>query len=97
MTANVKIRRPRRGASLLRSAATGATVLSLVFALCWLGAVAGLNGVHTYIALFTAAPIASSAALFAGLCLSIPLGALIGAATAASFRAFAFLDRVHQA
>lgn len=93
MTANLETDRPGRGATLLRSAATGAVVLSFVFALCWLGAVLGISGVHSYIALFTTAPIASGAALLAGLSASILTGALVGAATTASYRAFAFLDR----
>lgn len=93
MTPNHAINRPGRELGVLRSAATGAVVLELLFLACWLGAAWGIGGVHTYIALFTTAPAASSAALVAGLCISLVVGALIGAVTAASYAAFAMLDR----
>jgi len=79
------------GVGVLRSAATGAAVAAIVFALCWIGAAIGLNGAHTYIGLFTTASDTSFAAFWIGSGVSVLVGALIGALTAIAYKAFNFL------
>jgi hypothetical protein len=52
----------------------------------------GINGLPTDIGLFTAAPVTLGAAVLADPGVSILLRALVGAATTARYRAFAFHD-----
>jgi hypothetical protein len=91
--ATIESRMPAGGRlGVVRCGATGAAVMVLVYALCWAGAALGaFNVSHMYLALFTNAPIASTAALMIGLCWSAVFGALAGTLTAITYNAFAFL------
>jgi hypothetical protein len=85
---------PEAKLSAVRCGLTGAVVLAILFAVCWAAAAAGfINGSHMYVALFTIAPVASSAALVAGLCWSIVFGALTGCLIAITYNALAFVTR----
>ena len=80
--------------SLSRCAVTGGLTLALVFALCWVAAAAGyLPGAHMFVSLFTAQPVASTAALGLGLLSSLGSGLVVGAIWALIYNAFAFLER----
>lgn len=79
---------------VFRCAATGATVLAIIFAVCWLTAVADIAPAsHMYMSLFTTAPMGSGQALSVGVCWSLAFGALTGALVAMCYRAFGFLAR----
>lgn len=78
---------------LARCALTGAVVLAVLFAICWLAAAAGLTGSHMFVSLFTLAPIASSAALAVGLFWSLISGGVAGALAAIVYNALSFLAR----
>lgn len=72
-----------------RCAATSAAVLGVLFLVCWLAAAfAGLRGSHMFIAIFTRAPVQSSAALAEGLCWSLLFGAATGALVAIFYNLF---------
>ena len=89
-SASVAVRR----LGVLRLSATGAAASGLFFILCWAGAVISLTGAsHMYIALFTAAPVASTAALLEGLCWSVLFGAVAGVLVAIFYNAFAVFER----
>ena len=76
---------------LRRCALTGATVLPVLFALCWIGAALNLMGVaHVYLAAIGGATIAT---LIVGLICSAAGGALIGMLVAFTYNAFAFVTR----
>jgi hypothetical protein len=80
--------------SATRCALTGAVVLVILFAACWVAAAAGLaGGSHMYISIFTLAPVASLAALGVGLCWSVVFGAATGALIAVAYNAFGFIER----
>ena len=80
--------------SLSRSAATVGLTLAIIFALCWVGAAAGiLPRSHMFISLFTAQPIDSAAALGLGLLSSLIAGLVTGAVGALIYNALAFLQR----
>ena len=77
---------------VLRCAATGAVVLTVVFVLCWAAtALSALPASHMFVALFTTAPEASVTALGVGLGAAPAFGALAGALTALAYNVFAFL------
>jgi len=77
-----------------RCAATGASVLGVLFLVCWLAAVlADLQGSHMFIGIFTRAPVQSSAALGEGLCWSLVFGAATGALTAIFYNLFGLRPR----
>ena len=81
-TANVVSRRESAiaGASVMRSAATGAIVAGIFFVLCWIGAYLPIGpATHLYLRLFTSAEISSWTALGEGVCWSILFGAIGGA------------------
>jgi hypothetical protein len=79
---------------LRRCTLTGASVLAVLFGLCWVGTAAGLTGSsHMFVSLFTLAPIASTVALGIGLCWSFVFGGVAGALIAIVYNAFSFLGR----
>jgi hypothetical protein len=81
--------------SIMRCAATGVAVMGVIFVVCWLGASYNLpGGSHMFVGIFTAAPPASSAALWAGLCWSLFFGAAIGGLTAIFYNLFAPWSRL---
>ena len=83
--------------SALRLALAGAATLTILFVLCWVGAVVWAGGLsHMFIALFTAAPVNSSLALGQGVCSAIVFGALTGIILAVSYNVLAFVDRAKQ-
>lgn len=80
--------------NLLRCALTGAATLGVLFAVCWAATLVGMTGPsHMFIALFTTAPVASTAALGIGLCWSLVFGAASGALVAVAYNSFGFLGR----
>ena len=80
--------------SVRRCAGVGVVVFGVLFVLCWLGTAIGwLNASHMYLALFTIAPIGSTAAFAGGLCWSVVFGGLTGVLTAVTYNALAFLSR----
>ena len=84
----------RSGFGILRSALTGAVVLTVLFLVCWAPAAAGLfAGSHAYVSLFTAAPVGSAVALAMGVVWSLICGAFIGALIAITYDAFKFIGR----
>ena len=79
--------------SVVRLALTGAATLTLLFLLCWLGAVAWPGVLsHMFIALFTTAPVTSLAALAQGLCGALFFGGLSGAILALAYNGLSFVD-----
>lgn len=83
--------------SVLRLALTGAVTLTVLFILCWVGAVVWTAGLsHMFVALFTAAPVNSLLGLGQGMCSALVFGALSGAILAISYNALAFIDRAAQ-
>ena len=79
---------------LRRCALTGASVLVVLFGLCWIGTAVGLTGSsHMFVSLFTLAPVASTVALGFGLCWSFVFGGVTGALIAVVYNAFSFLGR----
>lgn len=80
--------------SVLQFAAAGALASFAVFVLCWAGAALALiPATHAYIALFTAAPVASTTALAEGALWAALFGALTAAIVAISLNVFSFLGR----
>lgn len=72
--------------SVFRFAVTGAVTLILLFVFCWLGALVWPAAFsHMFIALFTAAPMASWLALAEGICSALIFGFLAGAILAWSY------------
>jgi hypothetical protein len=79
---------------LVRCGLTGAIVLAIVFALCWVGAATTLfPASHMYISLFTISPVASAVAFAAGLAWSLVFGAIGGTLTALVYNALSVLER----
>lgn len=69
-----------------RLAVAGAFSLTLLFVLCWLGAVIFPVGPsHAFVTLFTAAPVASLTALLVGSCAAFFTGAITGVLLALSY------------
>lgn len=72
--------------SLFRVAIAGAMTVGIQFVLCWIGAVIWPQGPsHLFVALFTAAPVASISALFVGGCIALVAGAVTGVLLAWSY------------
>jgi hypothetical protein len=79
---------------IMRCALTGATVLAVLFALCWLLAVFNVAGAsHMYMGLFMAGPSGPIGTLLFGVICSGVAGLLTGALVAVSYNLFAFVDR----
>lgn len=77
-----------------RCALTGAVVVSVLFALCWLTSLFGaFGGSHMYMAMFAMGASAPLAALALGLICSAAAGLFVGALTALTYNAFGFLAR----
>ena len=94
MTAHDLTAQSPQGLGLLRCAFTGAPSVGVFYVLCWVGAAIGMAGVsHIFVALFTTAPAASTAALAIGLCWSLIFGTLSGALIAFSYNCLGFLGR----
>ena len=73
-------------ASPSRLAIAGGVTIAILFALCWLGTVVLPQGPsHMFIALFTAAPVGSLAALIVGGSTALVFGALGGGLLAWSY------------
>ncbi|MDT8760515.1 hypothetical protein MZO42_17580 [Sphingomonas psychrotolerans] len=82
------------GFGVIRSAATGAIVASIFFALCRIGAHLPIGlATHMYLRLFTSAEIASGTALAEGVCWSILFGAIAGALIAVVYNSLAPIRR----
>jgi hypothetical protein len=82
---------PRIG--VLRCALSGGITLATLFLLCWLGLQIAQLQSHMFIALFTARPIDSMAALFEGLCWAAVFGAVSGLLFAVAYDSLGFLKR----
>lgn len=68
-----------RRLGVVHCAVTGALVFGVIFVVCWLGAVfTPMPVTHMYIAMFSAAEMTSTAALFGGLGWSLVFGAWAG-------------------
>ena len=92
--ADVEVRPAARRLGVLRLSLTGGLAALSFFVLCWLGVVIGFPGnTHAYIALFTAADMASARALVEGGCWSLGFGLIGGALVAIFYNLFAPLDR----
>ncbi len=65
--------------SVNRLAITGAIVVLIVFAICWITAAFGIIGSHAFVGLFTIAPVQSVAALGMGSLWAVVFGAVAGA------------------
>ena len=77
----------------LRCALTGATVLAILYIVCWAAAALGFSGgSHLYLSIFTLAPVASLKALGVGLVWSVVFGAVAGALTAVTYNAYGFAE-----
>lgn len=82
------------GLSVSRLSVTAGLTLAIVFALCWVGAAAGiLPRSHMFISLFTDRPVSSVEALGLGLLAALGSGLGVGALAALFYNAFAFLQR----
>ena len=80
--------------SIRRCAATGAVVLGVLFALCWMGGAIGLlSASHMFVGLFTTAPMTSITAGALGLFWSVVFGAITGALVALAYNATPRLTR----
>ena len=80
---------------LLRCVLTGAASVGVFYLLCWVGAAIAMPGPsHMFVSLFTAAPVASGAALGIGLSWAVAFGALAGALIAIIYNALGFIGRV---
>lgn len=80
--------------SIAQAAAATAVTFAALFVACWVGAlVPDFGATHAYIALFTSAPVASTAALAQGVCWSFLFGAVAGGALAFFLNAFSPLAR----
>lgn len=91
-TARAQVRTQRF--SILGAALAGASLFGVLFVACWLGtAVQGLNVTHAFISLFTAEPVASSAALTEGVIWAAAFGGFSGALTAFFGNVFAVARR----
>lgn len=78
----------------IRCALTGAAVLAVLYALCWVGAALPIIGAsHLYLSLFMSPPGASVGALALGLICSAAMGLLTGALVAVAYNLFARFDR----
>jgi hypothetical protein len=97
--AALDITTPRAGARIgqlgvVRCGLTGAVVLAVVFALCWIAAATTLfPASHMYISLFTISPGVSAVAFAAGLAWSLVFGAIGGTLTALVYNALGLLER----
>ncbi|MDP3801670.1 hypothetical protein [Brevundimonas sp.] len=93
-TATAYSRESARTLSLSRCAVTVGLTVAIVFALCWVGAAAGiLPRSHMFISLFTDQPVGSTAALGFGLLSALGFGLGSGALGSLIYNAFAFLQR----
>jgi len=80
--------------SISRLALTGALTMLILFAACWLAAVAGgLAASHAYIGLFTTAAPTSPAALAIGGFWSLVWGGAAGALAAIFYNSLGFAER----
>ena len=93
-TASVFPAQSAHALGVFRCAVTLGLTLGVAFALCWVAAASGiLPGAHMFISLFTAQPVASTAALGFGLLSSLGAGLVAGAIAALIYNALAFLQR----
>jgi hypothetical protein len=84
----------QENAPLIRFAVAGAISLVAIFSLCWIGAVVWPGAfTHSFITLFTPAPITSWLALGQGLCSALLFGFTAGAIVAWSYNLSAWLGR----
>lgn len=78
----------------MRAAATGAVTLAVIYVACWVGTqISTLTVSHMFLALFTQAPVNSTAALTIGLGWALIFGAFSGALIAFLDSVFANLGR----
>jgi hypothetical protein len=85
--------RSSSGPSTVRSLATGALSVGVLYLLCWIGAlIAPFRASHMFIGLFTTEVPASIAALALGLPWALAFGGLSGALVAVGYRWLAFLE-----
>ncbi|HEX6867061.1 MAG TPA: hypothetical protein VF122_07510 [Caulobacteraceae bacterium] len=80
---------------LLRMTLTGASVLGLLVAGCWLAAavLGDLSMTHNFVGLFTGQPVNSPAALGEGVAWAVVLGGLSGALIAGFYNLFGRVGR----
>lgn len=88
-----EVRADPRRLGMLRLSLTGGLASLSFFLLCWLGVLVGFPATHAYIALFTAADMASARALLEGGCWSLGFGLIAGALVAIFYNLFAPLER----
>jgi hypothetical protein len=80
--------------SAFRCALTGAAVLVIEFAMCWLGTLINIPGAtHVYLSLFASVPIGTLGSLIYGSISSAIVGLITGALIAFTYNAFGFLSR----
>jgi hypothetical protein len=79
---------PHGRISIPRSAGAGAATLTLLYVLCWIGAVVGVPVTHLWIQGFTLAPVDSYQALGEGVFWSIIAGAIAGGTAAFFYNSF---------
>lgn len=79
--------------SIPRSAAAAAASLTVLYILCWIGAVVGVPVTHMWIQGFTYAPVDSLRALGEGVLWSLIAGAVVGATAAFFYNLFGALRR----
>jgi hypothetical protein len=78
--------------SVGRLALTGALSLFALYALCWVGAAAGVPVTHLFIALFTSFSVGSFAALCVGGAWALLAGGVTGAVVAATYNLVGFME-----
>lgn len=78
---------------LVRTAATIAAAISVLFLLCWIGTRVGAAQSHVFVSLFTTQPVASLEALAEGLCWPLLFGAGLGLLAAFFFNLFEGFER----
>ena len=84
---------PSVSTGLLRATATGAATLGTLYALCWVGLLAGSTATHAYLSLFVTADPTSVTALSQGVCWSLLFGAVAGFLVGLFYNLFGFLVR----
>lgn len=90
-TATIETHHHRLG--VLRCTIAGALVLAVQFVLCWIGALFIASQTHMFVELFTAQPVASTAALGIGTIWAGVFGAITGFLVAVIYNVLASLDR----
>lgn len=80
-------------ASVVRLSLTGAVSLTIVYILCWLGAVLNIAVTHRFIGLFTDGDVTAVSTLLIGGCWALAAGLVIGAVIAIVYNLLGFTER----